>query len=276
MKKVCFGGIDFINAYPLVRSVKETENCLSPVNLTLAMPSQLGEKLIQHTLDVAMIPTYTFLENALPVLSGRFVIASDGPVKSVRLYCKASLDHGALVALDAKSRTSVRMLKILLMASGYENMRYVILPYEAMILRKDIDAFLLIGDDNFKPGLLDKPIKIDLGKWWKELFEIPFVYAVIASFESDFIPPAHTWLNQNYSSWIQNREFWIKTWSQSLGIPGPDLLKYLTKNIRHTLNPGQVESGVQLFQDLCVKYGLLRRANPFQVFDCSSDLPFSI
>jgi chorismate dehydratase len=266
MKTLHFGGIDFINAYPLVRTLPPDRNSNVKVELTLAEPSQLYEKLLQHALDVAMIPTYSFFENALPAMSGNYVIASDGPVRSVCLYSQKQLEDGALIALDAKSRTSVRMLKILLNETGYQHIRYVSLPFEAMLLRKDIDAFLLIGDDNFQAGIPDLPLCIDLGKWWKETFDTPFIYAVIAAFEKENLVQVHPWLHENYKFWEKNRTAFVNTWCCKLNIPEPELLHYLTKNILHTLNPGQVESGVQLFQKLCVKYGLLHRINSYQVF----------
>ncbi|HAE86647.1 TPA: hypothetical protein DCG86_01340 [Candidatus Marinimicrobia bacterium] len=266
MKTLHFGGIDFINAYPLVRALPPDRNSDIAVKLTLAAPSHLYEMLFQHALDTAMVPTFSFLENALPVMSGKYVIASDGPVRSVCLYSKKRLEDRALIALDAKSRTSVRMLKILLNETGYQRIQYVSLPFEAMLLRKDIDAFLLIGDDNFRAGIPDLPVCIDLGKWWKETFDTPFIYAVTASFEIENLLQVHPWLHENFMFWKKHQTALVNTWSRELNIPTPELLHYLTKNILHTLNPGQVESGVQLFQELCVKYGLLRHNNTYQVF----------
>jgi chorismate dehydratase len=266
MKTLHFGGIDFINAYPLVRALPPDRNSNVKVELTLAEPSQLYEKLLQHALDAAMIPTYSFFENALPAMSGNYVIASDGPVRSVCLYSQKHLEDGAIIALDAKSRTSVRMLKILLNETGYQQIRYISLPFEDMLFRKDIDAFLLIGDDNFQAGIPDLPICIDLGKWWKETFNTPFVYAVIAVFDKEDLWILHPWLHENYMFWKEHQSTLINTWSRKLNIPTLELVHYLTKNILYTLNPHQVESGVQLFQKLCVKYGLLRCNNDYQIF----------
>jgi len=266
MKTIRLGGIDFINAYPLVRALPPERDSDLNVKLMLAEPPLLYKKLLQHALDVAMIPTYSFFENTLPFMSGHYVIASDGPVRSVCLYSQKKLEDGALIALDTKSRTSVRMLKILLNDTGYRNIRYVSLPFEVMLLRKDIDAFLLIGDDNFQPGIPDLPVHIDLGKWWKDTFGTPFIYAVIAAFEKEDLMPVHLWLHENYSIWKRQQQIWVHSWSRQLNIPESELLHYLTKNICHILNPEQVQSGVQLFQELCVKYGLIRRANTYQVF----------
>ncbi len=261
MKGVRFGGISFINAYPLIRTTPPGGK--KHLVLSQAPPSELFEKLICHELDAAMIPSYSLFTSPLSYISGHYAIAGDGPVRTVCLYCKKPLDHGIRIGLDRKSRTSVILLKILMAISGYQNIDYLTLSYHEMINYRDIDALLLIGDDNFNPELETIADRIDLGHWWKELKGIPFVYAVIAGHSPESLDTVHAWLDRNYESWQRKKDRWVKEWSIERGFSEKVLKAYLTKNILHKLNPGHIETGVRVFQELCFQYGFLKKITPF-------------
>jgi len=263
MQAVRFGGIDFINSYPLIRVDCGEEE--EEVNLILAPPSELYKRLLRHDLDVAMIPSYSLLSGPLSLISGHYVIAGDGPVRTVNLYCKKPLDHGVRIGLDMKSRTSVKLLQLLMKISGYKRIHYQTLSYDDMIHCDDIDAFLLIGDDNFKTELQSISHKVDLGQWWKDMKGIPFIYAVTAAYEPDNLYTVHAWLEKKYDCWRNNMNRWLMDWSNAKGIPENILREYLTKNIYHKMNPGQIESGVRAFQELCVRCELLKEVKPFIV-----------
>ncbi|HDT12700.1 MAG TPA: hypothetical protein ENO01_03475 [Candidatus Marinimicrobia bacterium] len=262
MKTVRFGGIDFINSYPLI---KPASGNLKPVELFQDSPSVLYEKLLARELDAAMIPTYSMLSGPISKISGEFVIGSDGPVMTVCLYCRSLLKDGIHIALDSKSRTSVQMLKILLLMKGYGNISYEFLSFDQIRQRTDIDAFLLIGDDTFHRDMPAYSTKTDVGQLWKEMIGTPFVYAVTAARDKKMLNEVNIFLQKNYNLFNENKNIWLEKWSSETGIDYGILEKYLTQSICHKMNPGSVETGVRTFQKYCVKYGLLKEEKAFQI-----------
>jgi len=262
MKTIRFGGIDFINSYPLIKTVSGES---FPVSLLQDSPSVLYEKLLKRELDTAMIPTYSMLSGPISRISGEFVIGSDGPVMTVCLYSRSTLKDGIHIALDSKSRTSAQMLKILLKIMGFDTIHYESLNFEEIKQRPDIDAFLLIGDDTFRKDIPAYSSKSDVGQLWKEMIGIPFIYAVTASREKGTLSEVNKFLQKNYDSFCENQNSWLEKWSSETGIEYGILEKYLTKTINHRMNPGTVEAGVRTFQKYCIKYGLLKEEKAFQI-----------
>ncbi len=262
MKTVRFGGIDFINSFPLVKTAPIQS---IPVKLYRDSPSMLYEKLLGNELDAAMIPTFSMLTGPVSNISGEYVIGSDGPVMTVCLYCRSALKDGMNIALDAKSRTSVHMLKILLKMKGYHNINYESLSYDQIRHRTDLDAFLLIGDDTFNPNMPPYSFKTDVGQLWKDMVGIPFVYAVTAARETDTLNTVNIFLKNNYDRFSNNKHTWLDKWSSETGLDYGTLDKYLTKSIIHKMNPGSIETGVRTFQKYCVKYGMLKEEKAFQI-----------
>lgn len=262
MKTVRFGGIDFINSYPLIKtaSVQST-----PVRLCQDSPPALYEKLCRRELDAAMIPTYSMLSGPISRISGIFVIGSDGPVLTVCLYCRSALADGMHIALDSKSQTSVHMLKILLKMKGYDNINYESLTFNQIRHRPDMDAFLLIGDDNFKRDIPAYSFKMDMGQVWKEMVGTPFIYAVTASRANDTLSEVNKFLQKNYERFCEKKTTWLDTWAAKTGLEYGVLEKYLTKSIIHKINPGSLETGVRTFQNYCLKYDLLKEEKTFQI-----------
>lgn len=111
LPRVCIGAVNYLNSKPLIEGLAEA---LPQADLQLDFPSRLADRLLAGTLDVALVPSIASL------LSPRFEVVSDacvatrGPVLSVKLYSRVRPAEIGTLALDAGSRTSATLVRILL------------------------------------------------------------------------------------------------------------------------------------------------------------------
>lgn len=165
------GTVSFLNTAPLNFGI---EGCLRP-----APPAELARWMAQGELDgAALSVTEVFDRPGLSILDG-VCIASDGPVYSVYLASRTDIRDGDEVFCDVASRTSVRLLELLLAERG---VRAQLRPMESRFLGRLPDHFLLIGNpaiERRQKGLPEHRIE-DLGEAWRQLTGLPFVFAVWA------------------------------------------------------------------------------------------------
>jgi chorismate dehydratase len=180
------GGIDYLNAQPLVRCV-ETDAEPS-ILLERHRPNVLADRLGRGQLDAALLPVIGYFDRPAEywIVPG-ICIASHGPVRSIRLYHRRPLSEVRSVALDASSRTSVILTRVLFAerwGSREVNVEFVTTPPD--VARRRLaegavacpwDAVLLIGDDALSSGRFDGWREVDLGLEWTSWTGLPFVYA---------------------------------------------------------------------------------------------------
>jgi chorismate dehydratase len=121
-----------------------------------------------------MIPTIEYASHDYAIVPG-IAIASRGPVRSVRLFYRGSLESIRRVALDTSSRTSVALVRILLRERLGADPEYVAMGPDVGRMLEAADAALVIGD----PALdhEDEAPTLDLGAEWRSLTGLPFVFA---------------------------------------------------------------------------------------------------
>src|SRR5262245_3906363 len=199
MSRVRIGAVSFLNTRPLVHGLLPSH---PDYLLSFDTPSHLAEKLRLEEIDVGLIPIVEHFRG----VGGSFVpgigIASDGPVRTVKLYSRVPFESLRDVAVDARSRTSVAMLRILL-AEKYEVTPdfYSHRPELPEMLRAH-EAALLIGDAAFQDG--GAPHVWDLGQAWKEMTGLPFVYAVWTVREGIDRAKVLEWLRASLASGIDH------------------------------------------------------------------------
>ena len=164
------GSVPYLNSVPLTYGIEEETD--------FVVPSALAEKIRGGELDAALVSiTEALFYEGYDILDG-IAIASDGPVKSVFLAHHQQLEEIQTVYCDTASLTSVNLLRVLLAVRGINP---VFEPLSDYSQASELENVLLIGN----PGIdfLRAPHKQtiwDLGTAWKELTDLPFVYAVWA------------------------------------------------------------------------------------------------
>lgn len=106
-----------------------------------------------------------------------YAVTSRGPVRSVCLFHRGPLEELRRVALDASSRTSVALLRVLLRARLGREPEYVTRPPDPRAMLAECGAALLIGDTALyfdDPGVT----RLDLAEAWRQETGLPFVFAL--------------------------------------------------------------------------------------------------
>lgn len=160
------GSVPYLNAKPLVSGLE--------TGISLAHPTTLAAQLRAGELDAALAPIMECIEHPEYEVADGFGICCEGEVRSVFLHLQRPLEHVQSVALDAASKTSAMLTRVVLHDYGLRDVTY--LPQGSRA-----DAHLWIGDQAlaFRD---DHPTArvLDLGEAWLELTDLPFVFAVWA------------------------------------------------------------------------------------------------
>jgi chorismate dehydratase len=164
------GVVPYLNVAPIIHGLRGD----SRFELVPEVPSLLSESLHRGAVDLGMIPTIEYAGHDYAIVPG-IAIASRGPVRSVRLFYRGSLESIRRVALDTSSRTSVALVRILLRERLGADPEYVAMGPDVGRMLEAADAALVIGD----PALdhEHEAPTLDLGAEWRSLTGLPFVFA---------------------------------------------------------------------------------------------------
>jgi chorismate dehydratase len=164
------GSVPYLNSVPLTYGIEEETD--------FVVPSALAKRIRGGELDAALVSiTEALFHEGYDILDS-VAVASDGPVKSVFLAHHQRLEEIQTVYCDTASLTSVNLLRVLLAERGINP---VFEPLPDYSQASELENVLLIGN----PGIdfLHAPHEQtiwDLGTAWKELTDLPFIYAVWA------------------------------------------------------------------------------------------------
>ncbi|MBN2326020.1 MAG: menaquinone biosynthesis protein [Candidatus Omnitrophica bacterium] len=168
------GIVKYVNALPLEYDL---DRFLPGAKIVLDVPSSLGRQMERGELDVALLSSIALYRHSDYGFIPGLGISSDGPVRSVCLFCKKPLSEIQTVALDQSSLTSVTMIRILFADFWKCQPRYFSFQPPIENGLNIADAALAIGD----PTLLfdGKNVEAhDAGELWRQYSRLPFVYAV--------------------------------------------------------------------------------------------------
>ena len=164
------GSVPYLNSVPLTCGIED--------ETLFVVPSKLADMLRTGELDAALVSiTEILFHEGYDILDG-VAVASDGPVKSVFLAHRQQLEQIRTIHCDTASLTSVNLLRVLL---AERSIKPVFEPLPDYAQASELDNVLLIGNSGIDFVRAPHEHKIwDLGAAWKELTDLPFVYAVWA------------------------------------------------------------------------------------------------
>jgi chorismate dehydratase len=285
------GCVKYLNARPLVHGW--------PGPIQLDHPSALCEQLSRDELDVALVSSFEYLRSPIYQIVDHVSISSSGPVYSVAVAHRGDISQVKQIELDPASQTAVNLLRCLLAELGLSPR---LIPGRTCFLRAGFgivpdarhrqcatpsgpNARLLIGDQaiRFRREHPNEFRFWDLGEQWKNLFNLPFVYALW------LIRPGVKNAKQLAGRLRSLRDKNLAALDHLIGdiVAGPGLsaaasvntddsgqrnaghheflARYYRQNLRFDF--GQKEKqGLRTFAKLCVKNGLLpQRDLPFHL-----------
>jgi chorismate dehydratase len=239
MNKIKVGAVSYLNTKPLIYGFQQGMMTGS-VELTEDYPAHIAAMLLNNEIDVGLVPVAIIPRLKEHYIISNYCIGADGEVASVCLFSDVPIEEAKEVLLDYQSRTSVRLAKILL--KEYWKVTPLLTDAKADFRDhiKGNTAGLVIGDRALEQRKVSSYV-YDLGKAWKELTGLPFVFAAWVSnkkLDNQFIAD----FNATTGAGMQVID---KIVAQN---PYPlfDLKKYFTQHISYTLDDKKKE-GLNLF-----------------------------
>jgi chorismate dehydratase len=246
------GAVNYLNTKPLVNRLEQ----FAPyAELSFDLPSRLADNLNAGQLDVALIPSIEFLQNANYKIISDACIACRGPVLSVKMFCRVPVRQLRTLALDEGSRTSAVLSRILLKERFGLEPQLEPLPIGTPLNDVAADAVLMIGDRAIHSPPASFAEVWDLGDQWCRWVGLPFVFAMWVARGGANMTELATALAEARDCGVANLEHIAEKEAAPLGLTVPQCLAYLRDHLHFYLGPRERE-GLQLFYNKAGALGL--------------------
>ena len=230
MEKIKISAVAYTNTKPFIYGLEHSP-IINKIDLSLDIPSDCAEKLIAGTVDIGLIPVAAIPKVPNANLVADYCIGSDGAVNSVFIFSRKPIYGIETLRLDPQSKTSNNLAKVLL--RFYWNKEVTFLTNENI----DADAIVLIGDRTFD-AKKDYKHAYDLGEEWKNLTELPFMYAAwVANKEIDEEFKAE--FNRALQFGLDNRATLLAELPQNLSF---DLSDYLMNKLQFDVTEDRMKA----------------------------------
>lgn len=233
--KVKVGSVSYLNAKPLLFGF-EKGMMKDEVDLIIDYPSAIARQLIEDKIDIGLVPVAV-----IPLLKDHFIVSDyciscNGEVATVCLFSDVAIHEIETILLDYQSRTSVALLEILLKEHWKISPRLITADagYEKSI--GGTTAGLVIGDRAFSQRLASK-YYYDLGDAWKQLTNLPFVFAAWVSNKA-----MSEMFIEKFNNAVQSGLYNLPAVVQENNIKLFNLHDYYTKFIEYRLSTEKMKS----------------------------------
>jgi len=229
------GSVPYLNEKPLTRWFTHTEEGLaSGIEVCYAAPSDLARMLAAGEIAAALVSSFEYFRSPGYSIVPGVSISGQDEITSVRAFSRVPWLNVQSVALDTSSLTSSALLKIILAEQYNAHAAFIDHAPDLASMLEAADAALLIGDK----GMLapDAGLNIiDLGKAWRRLTGLPFVYAVWLGPAENITPELVQALN-TAKEWGRTQIDTIaKEQAERLGCPVGQCYHYLTEIMDYDL-----------------------------------------
>jgi chorismate dehydratase len=290
MAKLRISIVEFLNTAPLVWGF--TDGPLQgKYDLSFAVPSQCAEDLRAGRADVGIIPAIEYQRmDDVVVLPGMAVAAKD-EVRSILVISKMPIENVERFALDANSRSSVGLVKLLCRKQWNIEPEFVDMAVDPDDVLQHADAALLIGDPALRVRLKldaleaklplaenccgsdsdeqqpagDTPTLFiyDVAHQWYEMTGRPCVLAVWVARRGAVTPEMVEDFQASRDYGLAHIGDIAEGAALKLELPPVELERYLKDNINYSLNDENL-AGLNLYYQMCAEAGLIPRARPIE------------
>jgi chorismate dehydratase len=265
-RKLRVGAVNYLNTKPLIYGL---ERFAPQAELVLDFPSRLADDLAAGRLDVALIPSIEFFLDASYTIVSNACIACRGPVLSVKLFSRVPIDSIRTLALDAGSRTSVALTRILLAERHGLQPELRSLPVSDSLEDTDADAVLLIGDRAMHSPAGRFAAVWDLGDQWCRWAELPFVFAMWVARSGTDLNGLETALADARDAGLAHLDDIAEQEAAPLGLTRPQCVSYLRDNLYFYLGPRE-QRGLERFYKKAAELGLAPSGVELGLGDCQT------
>jgi chorismate dehydratase len=256
------GAVSYLNTRPLVYGLDGQPDRFS---LRFDVPARCAELLHADDVDLGLIPSIEYPGHGYHIVPG-VSIASDGPVASVAIFSKLPTEEIRSIAVDASSRTSVALLRVLSSKWFGIEPRLVSMPPDLPAMIDVCDAALVIGDNALFTDVDALGLqKVDLGEEWIGMTGLPFVYAFWAGRPRVCGPRDVAALNEacrkgSAATLAIGREAFPDDPGKAVRAD-----RYLRENVKYALGEREI-AGLQRFYQLAAEVGVLPQAEAVQFY----------
>ncbi|WP_394821912.1 cyclic dehypoxanthinyl futalosine synthase [Pendulispora albinea] len=264
--------VQYLNARPLYEPLlaKNGERAMAEVELDLAPPAEVARRIAEEETDVGLVPVAALAQLGDTCLVRGAAIAARGPVRSVLLVSEVPIDDLTDVVLDATSRTSSVLARLVLRARraaaglrGEPRVR-VLPPDVAVAEVKGTCGALIIGDKAL--DIEDRfAHKLDLGAAWLEWTGLPFVFAAWGGRAGALAPGGEQLLLAAKREGLARRDAIADAYAAQSGLDAASLRSYLQANIHYDFGDDE-RRGLERFYLEGHRAGLLP-ATPVRFYD---------
>jgi chorismate dehydratase len=229
-------------------------------------PARSAELLAQDRVDAALVPVIAFQQIEGVKLVADVCVGARDQVRSVCLITDGrDLSDVRSVALDASSKTSVVLTKLIFREFiGFEP-HWADASPDLNAMLASFDAALLIGDPalSISSGgtLVDTRVSartFDLAALWHEHTGLGFLFAMWMTKKAG--PPVD--LSAARDEGLAHIDEIVANYA-NLGLAADTMREYLTANISYTID-GQMQRGMELYFELAAKNGLIAKNRPLE------------
>ena len=244
--------VQYLNTVPLIWGMLHGEQ-RDKFNLQLTVPSGCADAVAHREADVGIVPAIEYQRIAGAQILPGMSIASKQQVKSVLLLSNVPLAQVNSVAIDASSRTSAALVRILLQKFYARHVTFFPAAPDPVEMLRHADAALLIGD----PALTyTGPAKIhDLAGEWRNFTGLPFVFAVWMGHASSGLSAHQRDFAASLDFGLAHIDDIAAEYAVKLGIAPAAVKVYLTRNIDYSLDE-ENQQGLKLFYKLAQEVGI--------------------
>lgn len=281
--------VEYLNTAPLVWGFTEGP-LVGKYDLSFTLPSRCAEALRCGDVDIAIIPAieYQRIENiiALPGMA----IGAKGEVRSILVVSKRPIEMAKRIALDASSRSSAALVKLL--ANEYWRIKpeYVEASPDPSEMLKRADAALVIGDPALRVALKMEALSgkvpreeqccqgdpdelpvpgfetifvYDIAHQWREMTGKPCVLAIWAGRRDVITPEVVADFQASKQYGLRRVREIAEAASIKLDLPPRALERYLVENIQFDLDREYL-AGLKLYFEKAAAAGLIPELRPLE------------
>ncbi len=247
------GSVPYLNARPLVDELDRHPP--AGVTISYAIPSVLVAQLLAGEVDIAMVSTFCTLEHPHLHLLPDIGVTVTGPAWSVRLFSTVPLEDIRTLALDASSRSTNALARIVLAEMYGVTPACRALPPDAGMMLRQADAAVLIGDIGLaapSAGI----VNLDLGAAWHALTGLPFFFAGWVARDDAVLREATPLLHAALDAGLARLPVIAEAEAQRLGIAHERCYQYLAEVMRYHAGAAE-RAGLAEFGRRAQQHGLL-------------------
>ena len=175
MNKIKISAVSYTNTKPFLYGLQHTD-ILDKIDLSLDIPSDCAQKLIDDKVDIGLIPVAAALNIPEWHIVSDYCIGAVGAVNSVFIFSNCEIHDITHLQLDPESRSSNNLALVLLKNHWKLSPQLITGATDYAASADKNTAFVQIGDRTFGKKQ-NYPFVYDLAEEWQKLTGLPFVFA---------------------------------------------------------------------------------------------------